>query len=115
MPGEMHAWLAEGVGEWDGKTTMWMFPGSEPVTSECTSTVTSMMDGRYIKCEIDGEAVGFAFYGSGNVELEIKYENKTKIAANSTGLAISFFGNSIINPNVFRVICSNIFGAARTS
>jgi AraC family transcriptional regulator, transcriptional activator of the genes for pyochelin and ferripyochelin receptors len=46
------------------------------------------------KCEIDGEAVGFAFYGSGNVELEIKYENKTKIVTNTTGIAISFFGNS---------------------
>lgn len=46
------------------------------------------------QCEIDGDAVGFAFYGSGNVELEIKYENHTKIARNTTGLAISFFGNS---------------------
>lgn len=46
------------------------------------------------KCEIDGDAVGFAFYGSGNVELEIKYENKTKIITNTTGIAISFFGNS---------------------
>ena len=46
------------------------------------------------KCEIDGEAVGFAFYGSGNVELEIKYENRTKVVTNTTGIAISFFGNS---------------------
>jgi AraC family transcriptional regulator, transcriptional activator of the genes for pyochelin and ferripyochelin receptors len=45
------------------------------------------------KCEIDGDAVGFAFYGSGNVELEIKYENKTKTVNNTTGIAISFFGN----------------------
>ncbi len=46
------------------------------------------------KCEIDGDAVGFAFYGSGNVELEIKYESKTKIVKNTTGIVISFFGNS---------------------
>lgn len=46
------------------------------------------------KCEIDGDAVGFAFYGSGNVELEITYEDKTKIKSNTTGLAISFFGNN---------------------
>lgn len=46
------------------------------------------------KCEIDGDVVGFAFYGSGNVELEIKYENKTKTVNNTTGIAISFFGNS---------------------
>lgn len=45
------------------------------------------------KCEIDGEAVGFAFYSSGNVELEIKHQNQTKIVTNTTGIAISFFGN----------------------
>ena len=45
------------------------------------------------KCEIDGDAVGFAFYGSGNVELEIKHNNQTKYLMNTTGLAISFFGN----------------------
>ncbi len=46
------------------------------------------------KCEIDGDVIGFAFYGSGNVELEIKYEKNTKIVTNTTGIAISFFGNS---------------------
>ena len=46
------------------------------------------------KCEVDGDVIGFAFYGSGNVELEIKYENKVKIVTNTTGIAISFSGNS---------------------
>ena len=46
------------------------------------------------KCEIDGEVVGFAFYGSGNVALEIKYDNTTKIVTNTTGIAISFYGNN---------------------
>lgn len=45
------------------------------------------------KCEIDGDALGFAFYGSGNVELEIKHNNQTKYLVNTTGLAICFFGN----------------------
>ena len=45
------------------------------------------------KCEIDGDAVGFAFYGSGNVELEIKHNHQTKYLTNTTGLAICFFGN----------------------
>lgn len=45
------------------------------------------------KCEIDGDAVGFAFYGSGNVELEIKHNDQTKYLTNTTGLAICFFGN----------------------
>ena len=45
------------------------------------------------KCEIDGDTVGFAFYGSGNVELEIKHNHQTKLLTNTTGLAICFFGN----------------------
>ncbi len=45
-------------------------------------------------CSIDGDAVGFAFYSSGEVELEIKHQNQTKIVTNTTGIAISFFGNS---------------------
>ena len=46
------------------------------------------------KCAIDGDAVGFAFYSSADVELEIKHQNQTKIIANTTGIAISFFGNN---------------------
>src|SRR5688572_3180198 len=38
-PGEMHKRLAQGVGEWKGKNTMWMGPGSEPMTTDCTSKV----------------------------------------------------------------------------
>lgn len=45
------------------------------------------------KCEIDADVVGFAFYGSGNVELEIKHNGQTKYVTNTTGMAISFFGN----------------------
>jgi AraC family transcriptional regulator, transcriptional activator of the genes for pyochelin and ferripyochelin receptors len=46
------------------------------------------------KCDINADAIGFAFYSSGNVELEIKYDNNTKIVNNTSGIAISFFGNN---------------------
>jgi hypothetical protein len=61
-PGEMHAWLAEGVGVWRGTSTMWMTPDADPMTSECVSTVTPMMDGRYFKCEMEGEIPGMGPY-----------------------------------------------------
>src|SRR5690606_29869282 len=48
-------------------------------------------------CSIDGAAVGFAFYGSGDVELKIKHQNETKIVMNTTGTAISFFGNNKVD------------------
>jgi hypothetical protein len=54
MPGEMHQQLAEGAGTWHGKTQMWMAPGTEPLSSECTSTVSPIMDGRFMKCKLAG-------------------------------------------------------------
>lgn len=45
------------------------------------------------KCGFEEEVIGFAFYGSGNVELEINYGKKKKVFNTTTGAAISFFGN----------------------
>lgn len=61
-PGKQHEHLAKDAGVWHGKTTMWMAPGAEPMTSECTSTVTPMMDGRYTKVEMAGEMPGMGPY-----------------------------------------------------
>ena len=72
-PGKMHEHLARGVGTWQGKSTMWMYPSAEPATSDCTSTVTPMMDGRFIKVEYAGEMPGmgpyngFGIFGFDNV------------------------------------------------
>lgn len=46
------------------------------------------------RCELDGDIIGFTFYGSGNVELEISSQTKKKTITNTTGIAISFFGNN---------------------
>src|SRR5688572_18638332 len=54
-PGPQHARLIENVGVWQGKCNMWMTPGAEPVASEFTTTITSVMDGRFTKCEVKGE------------------------------------------------------------
>jgi hypothetical protein len=77
-PGEMHAWLNEAVGVWQGKTTMWMTPGAEPMHSECVSTITSKMDGRFTTCETVGEMpgmgpfTGFGIYGFDNVSQQFQ-------------------------------------------
>ena len=71
-PGKMHEHLTNEAGVWNGKTTMFM-PGTEPATSECVSTITPIMDGRFIKCEIKGDMPGmgpfegFGIYGFDNV------------------------------------------------
>ena len=65
-PGKEHEQLAKDAGVWQGKNTMWMCPGAEPVKSECTYTVTPIMDGRYIKGEMAGEMPGMGpFTGFG--------------------------------------------------
>ena len=54
-PGKMHQHLAQDAGKWRGKTTMWMFAGAEPTTSQCSFTILPMMDGRFFKIEMAGE------------------------------------------------------------
>jgi hypothetical protein len=73
-PGEEHKKLAEAAGTWQGKVTMWMAPDTEPMpSSECTATITPIMDGRFTKCEWSGEMPGmgpyngFGLYGFDNV------------------------------------------------
>lgn len=65
-PGEMQAFLAKGAGVWHGKGEMWMAPGTEPMAVEMTTTLTSIMDGRFTRCEIDANWPGMGpFTGSG--------------------------------------------------
>ncbi len=47
------------------------------------------------KCEVNDRAVGFAFYGSGDVQLEMKCGDHVEHYTTTSGMAISFFGNSI--------------------
>ena len=61
-PGDMHKHLAKGVGVWEGKNTMWMVPGGDPMKSESTATVTLVMDGRFTKCEVTGDMPGMGPY-----------------------------------------------------
>lgn len=75
-PGKMHQHLAKDVGTWHGKTTMWMAPDTEPLKSEVTSTIKPMLDGRFTRCEIEGEMPGMGpyhaigVYGYDNVSKE---------------------------------------------
>jgi hypothetical protein len=64
-PGPNHEFLADAVGVWQGKTTMWMGPGAPPMNSECTTTITSIMDGRFTKADITGDMMGTPFKGTG--------------------------------------------------
>jgi hypothetical protein len=72
VPGPMHEFLAQGVGVWHGKNSLWMYEGAEPMKSECVTTTTALMDGRFFKSETSGEMpgmgpfIGFGLYGFDN-------------------------------------------------
>jgi len=72
-PGKMHELLANDIGKWEGQNTMWMSPDAEPITNDCSSSVTPMLDGRFTKIETTSEIPGmgpyhgFGIYGFDNV------------------------------------------------
>jgi hypothetical protein len=93
-PGKMHEHLAKGAGEWYGKATMWMVTGAEPVTSECTSTVTTIIDGRFTKIETTGQMPGMGphnglgIYGFDNVSQQFVaswIDNHNTVIGNGVG------------------------------
>jgi hypothetical protein len=61
-PGKEHEHLAKDVGVWLGKNTMWMTPGAPPVETDSKTTITPLFDGRFIKCELEGEMPGMGPY-----------------------------------------------------
>jgi hypothetical protein len=89
-PGAEHEYLIRAVGVWQGKTKMWMGPDTPATESTCTTRITSMMDGRYVKCEIEGEMPGmgpfngFGIQGFDNVS---KQYQTTWIDNCGTGIA----------------------------
>lgn len=71
-PGKMHEKLAAEAGVWECKNTMWMAPGTEPMTMDSKSTITPIMDGRYTKMDVTGAGpmgpfTGMGVYGFDNV------------------------------------------------
>jgi hypothetical protein len=88
--GAQHKAMANDVGKWEGKQQMWMKPGMEPITEECSSTVSSVFDGRYLKVEFTSNIPGIGPYkGQGNVAFDNvsqKYQ-ATWLDNMSTGIA----------------------------
>ncbi|MCC6661879.1 MAG: DUF1579 domain-containing protein [Phycisphaerales bacterium] len=72
-PGEQQQRLTESAGLWHGKTKTWMAPGAPVAESTCTTTITPILDGRFVKCETAAELPGmgpfsgFGLYGFDNV------------------------------------------------
>lgn len=62
-PGKQHAFLQSKAGVWSGKTQVWMTPdATEVVRGVCTWTVTSVLDGRFVRGDISGELPGMGTF-----------------------------------------------------
>lgn len=65
-PGKQHEMLARTAGQWTGTCTMWMAPDSPPMKSETSMSVSTIMDGRFTRCEYKGDIPGMGpFQGLG--------------------------------------------------
>jgi hypothetical protein len=64
-PGAEHKRLAADVGEWTSECMMWMAPDTEPLKSQGTSEVTTILDGRFTHVEMEGDMMGQPFKGYG--------------------------------------------------
>lgn len=79
QPGPMHEFLAKSVGTWEGKVKAYPpIPGAPPSESVCTTTFSSMFDGRFTRSETKGDMGGepfrgFALYGYDNVAKQFQF------------------------------------------
>lgn len=73
-PGDMHAWLARGVGTWDAVVKMTM-PGEPSSESVGTMKIEMILGGRYQQGHFKGDMMGMPFEGVATTG----YNNVTKM------------------------------------
>src|SRR5262249_22650253 len=72
--GPQHEFLLKGVGTWHGTVKSYEMPGQPAEESECDETVTSILGGRFTKCEVKGKMgqmgdfEGLGVYGYDNAK-----------------------------------------------
>jgi hypothetical protein len=86
-PGRQHADLATRVGTWDVEGVFWMEPGAEPTKSKGISVFRSVLGGRCLVQEFEGEMMGepfsgFGFHGFDNHKREWWYVWADSMATN---------------------------------
>ena len=64
-PGPEHKLLLEGVGTWDVASKYWMDPAAPPMESKGKSVQRTILGGRYIQYDYEGDAMGMPFQGYG--------------------------------------------------
>ncbi len=78
-PGAMHQAMAKSAGDWTGKASFWMQPGTAPMTATVETKQEMILGGRYLKSTNTGNMMGMPFEGIGITA----YDNMKKVFINS--------------------------------
>ncbi|POY38549.1 hypothetical protein C3K47_03905 [Solitalea longa] len=88
-PGDVHKMMAKDTGEWNEDITMWMSPGTPPLTYKASCVNTMILGGRYQKAVHTGNMMGMPFEGLGITG----YDNAKKVFVTSW---IDNFGTGLL-------------------
>lgn len=64
-PGEAHRALEPLAGRWNATVRLWMDPAGEPMVMDATSESRWILDGRYLREEVESEFMDKPFHGIG--------------------------------------------------
>jgi hypothetical protein len=65
-PGAPHKMMETAVGTWNVNSTLWVYPGAEPITSTGTLVNEMLYDGRYLQGKVftNADKLGTSFQGT---------------------------------------------------
>ena len=78
-PGDMHKWMADNCGKWEGETKMWQDPSAPPTITKGSAEFKMILDGRYQEGVHKGNFNGMPFEGKSTMA----YDNAKKIFLSS--------------------------------
>ncbi len=90
-PSDGHKMLGESTGEWNVKTTFWMYAGAEPTVEEGKANYELILGGRYLLMKQTGVSMGMPFEGMGIMGYDNAKQEyfSTWVDNMSTGIAMS--------------------------
>jgi hypothetical protein len=89
IAGAEHEFLKKAAGTWSGKVTSYEDASKPPVKSTCSETVTSILGGKFTKCEIKGDLGSMSgFEGLGLYGYDNAKQKYTMAWADSMGTCI---------------------------
>lgn len=78
-PGDMHKWMADNSGKWEGEIKMWQDPSAAPTVTKGSAEFKMILDGRYQEGVHKSDFNGMPFEGRSTMA----YDNAKKVFLSS--------------------------------